>query len=110
MNNEKKLINNVNEILLEEGFAFESEDHEKNLEYILKALESSKDILSPLYSFKSRERGGFLGTIKTKIQNKIIFTVINVIEKQSQKQQKFNELVYRYIQESHKIKSSKKGN
>lgn len=99
MKKEDKLIQNVNKILEEEGVNMNSNNTEENLQYILKAMESSKDILSPLYSFKSRERGGLIGKIKTKIQNKIIFTVINVIEKQSQKQQKFNELVYRYIQE-----------
>lgn len=105
MKREERLLIDVNNILEEEGIDLSSNTPEQNIEYILKALESSKDILSPLYSFKTRERGGLIGKIKSKIQNKIINTVINVIEKQSQKQQKFNELVFKYLQELQKQSS-----
>jgi len=67
-------------------------------EYLLPGLKGSKDILGSLYAFKSRARGGFVGKVKTTLQKIIINTVINVIEKQSMKQQKFNELTYKAIE------------
>jgi len=67
-------------------------------DFVLPGLKNSKDVLSSIYSFQSRSRGGFLGKIKTLLQNKIILTVINVIERQSMKQQKFNELTYKAIE------------
>lgn len=97
--NSKDLINKAEELLKTEGVSMEDKTNEETLrEYILPAMESSKDILSSVYSFQSREREGLLGKIKTKIQQKIIFTVINVIEKQSMRQQKFNELTYRAVE------------
>ena len=50
--------------------------------------------------------------LKSWLQNKIIFTTVNVIEKPSQKQQKFNELVYKaleiLIKENNEFKREKK--
>ncbi len=97
--NSKDLIKNAEEILVNEGVdVSKKSDSETLKEYILPAMESSKDILSTIYAFNSRSREGFLGKIKTKIQQKIIFTVINVIEKQSMRQQKFNELTFRAVE------------
>ena len=95
----KELLKNAEEILKNEGVDLSQKtDSETLKEYILPAMESSKDILSSVYAFNSRSREGFLGKIKTKIQQKIIFTVINVIEKQSMRQQKFNELTFRAVE------------
>jgi len=95
----KQLLQNAEEILKNEGVDLSQKtDSETLKEYILPAMESSKDILSSVYAFSSRSREGFLGKIKTKIQQKIIFTVINVIEKQSMRQQKFNELTFRAVE------------
>lgn len=97
--NSKDLIKNAEEILVNEGVdVSKKSDSETLKEYILPAMESSKDILSTIYAFSSRSREGILGKIKTKVQQKIIFTVINVIEKQSMRQQKFNELTFRAIE------------
>lgn len=95
----KTLLQNAENILKEEGVDLSKMTDTQTLkEYILPAMESSKDVLSSIYTFQSRTRESFLGKIKTKIQQKIIFTVINVIEKQSMRQQKFNELTYRAVE------------
>lgn len=97
----KELLDKVNSLLKEEGIDNSVNDIDNSTllkEYLLPGLKSSKDVLGSLYSFKSRERGGFIGKVKTKVQGLIINTVINVIEKQSMKQQKFNELTYKAIE------------
>jgi len=67
-------------------------------EFILPGLKNSKDTLSSIYTFKSRNREGFFGRFKTFLQSKIIYTVINVIERPSMKQQKYNVLLYKAIE------------
>jgi hypothetical protein len=90
-------------------FSEKKDNHATLTEYILPAMEASKDTISSIYGFTTRKREGFFGKIKSLIQNKIVFTVINVIEKQSTKQQKFNELTFRavenLIQENSELKS-----
>ena len=98
----EELMQNAKKILEDEGLYEDHKDQtpEQMLtEFIMPGLKSSKDILSTIYAFQSREREGFLGKIKSAIQRKIIYTVINVIEKQSMRQQKFNELTYRAIEQ-----------
>lgn len=95
----KELLQKAENYLANEGVDVSGKsDSETLTEYILPAMESSKDILSAIYAFQSRSRQGFFGKIKTFIQRKIIFTVVNVIEKQSMRQQKFNELTYRAVE------------
>lgn len=95
----KELLKNAEEVLKDEGVDLTKKSNSETLsEYILPAMESSKDILSTIYAFQSRGREGIAGKVKTFIQRKIIFTVINVIEKQSMRQQKFNELTYRAVE------------
>jgi len=97
----KALLNKVNELLKEEGIDTENTEIDNTTmlkEYLLPGLKNSKDVLGSLYSFKSRERGGVAGKVKTKLQSLIINTVINVIEKQSMKQQKFNEITFKAIE------------
>lgn len=94
----KIVLNKAQDILDQEGLSTAQIKPEDELaEFILPGLKSSKDTLEAIY-FKSRQRSGLLGRLKTKLQNKIIFTVINVIEKQSMKQQKFNTLTYKAIE------------
>ncbi len=64
---------------------------------IIPGLNNSKNVLSDIY-FKPSERVGFVGKVKSLVQNKIIFTVVNVIEKQSMRQQKFNGLTTKAIE------------
>ncbi len=95
----EEMLNTTNQILSEEGV--DSKDmnnpNEALKSFILPGLNSSKDTLSSIY-YKSRIRGGFVGKLKTKIQSIIINTVINVVERQSMKQQKFNGLVYKAVE------------
>ncbi len=98
---EQELIANAEKLLADEG---KWKSGEQNLaeafrDFILPALKSSKDTLHTIY-YKGfiRDRSGILGKIKTTIQMKIVNSVIATIEKQSQKQQKFNELTYRSIE------------
>ncbi|BCX13545.1 MAG: hypothetical protein KatS3mg085_077 [Candidatus Dojkabacteria bacterium] len=84
-------------ILKKEGKLKESnENFLKN--FILPGLEASKNILETIY-FKPPKRFGLMGKIKTFVQEKIIFTTINVIEKPSMRQQKFNNLTFKAIEE-----------
>lgn len=97
----EKIIKNVDTILEKEGRVNDNlpTDPLELLEkFVLPGLKNSKDTLKSIYSFKSRERGGFFGKIKSKIQNKLINTVINVIERQSSQQQKFNDLTFKAIE------------
>lgn len=98
---EEELIQRAEEILNDEG-KLRSKDRsieDTFREFIIPALRSSKDTLHTIY-YKGfvRDRGGILGSIKKKIQMKIVNSVISTIEKQSQKQQKFNELTFRSIE------------
>lgn len=95
------LISKAEEILENEDPNFNKNDltpEQMLKDFILPGLKNSKDTLASIYDFKSRDRSGFLGGLKTAFQNKIINTVINVIEKPSMKQQKFNELTYKAIE------------
>lgn len=95
----EELIERAEKVLESEGTVLEKKSDAETLsEYILPAMSASKDILSTIYAFASRKREGFLGKIKTKVQQKIVLTVVNVIEKQSMRQQKFNELTYKAIE------------
>lgn len=96
------LLKNARNILEQEGL--EMNDTNKSPaeilnEFILPGLKNSKDTLGSIYSFQTRQRQGFLGKLKNLFQGKIVNTTINVVEKQSMKQQKFNELVFKAIEQ-----------
>ncbi|MEO6728621.1 MAG: hypothetical protein ABIM99_01740 [Candidatus Dojkabacteria bacterium] len=98
---EEEILKKTKELLMEEGIDLDRTDKtssEMLEEFILPGLKGSKDTLESIYSMQSRERGGLLGGITSKIQRKLINTVINVIEKQAMRQQKFNELSYKAIE------------
>ncbi len=99
--NKDDLMNKAKQVLQGEGIDFD--DTKKSAgellkEFILPSLKSSKDVLGSIYTFRLRDKSGIGGKIKNAIQSKIVNTVINVTEKQSMKQQKFNELTYRAIE------------
>lgn len=96
----EEILEKTKKVLEDEGYEFgeEKTNLEVLSEFILPGLKNSKDTLGSIYSLQTRPRGGILGKIKNKIQMKIVNTCINVIEKQSMKQQKFNELTYRAIE------------
>jgi hypothetical protein len=89
----KQLRKQAKKILKDEGVVTVEEYNELS-DLVLPGLETSKNILETI-QFKPPQRFGLLGKIKNFIQRKIIFTVINVIEKQSMRQQKFNSLSFK---------------
>ena len=96
----EQIVKSAEEALKQEGKIFqESENGSADLlaKFILPGLVNSKDTLGDIY-FKVRSRGGFVGKIKSKIQSVIVSTTINVVEKQSMKQQKFNSLTTKAIE------------
>lgn len=99
---EKTILGKVEKYLEQKDPFFKKEslsEEEFLAQYLLPSLENSKDILDGLYSSNNvKERRGLFGKIKTKIERKIVNIVINVIERQSAKQQKFNELTFRAIE------------
>ncbi|MEP7103787.1 MAG: hypothetical protein ABI721_03700 [Candidatus Dojkabacteria bacterium] len=98
---EEQILKKTRELLLEEGIDLDRTDKtasEMLEEFILPGLKGSKDTLESIYYMQAKDRGGFLGKIKSIVQRKLINTTINVIEKQSMRQQKFNELTYKAIE------------
>lgn len=98
---EAEILKKTKELLAEEGIDLDRTDKspsEMLEEFILPGLKGSKDTLESIYSMQTRERAGILGKFTSKIQKKLINTVINVIEKQAMRQQKFNELSYKAIE------------
>jgi hypothetical protein len=98
--NSEEILKKVNEILEQEGLLENNTTSPAEAldEFILPGLKNSKDILSTIYVFQTRNRTGILGKLKSIVQTKIVNTCINVIERQSMKQQKFNELTFRAIE------------
>ncbi len=98
----EEMLETISMILEEEGNPI----NQKNLagvelieSYILPGLENSKNTLSSLYKFQPASKKGFLGKIKYAILIRLRNIVFNVVEKQSMRQQKFNELTFKAIQE-----------
>lgn len=96
---EDKLLKDVKEILKGEGVEEKVMTRDEVYkEFLLPGLNNSKNILEPLYSFKVNSKSGIIGKLKMAVQSKIVNTCINVLERQSIKQQKFNELTFRSIE------------
>lgn len=98
---EDEILKKTRELLLEEGIDLDRKDKsasEMLEEFILPGLKGSKDTLESIYYMQVKERGGFFGKLKSMIQRKLVNTTINVIEKQSMRQQKFNELTFKAIE------------
>jgi hypothetical protein len=99
--NTNELMERARNVLEQEGSEFDETQKsptEVLKDFILPALKSSKDVLGSIYSFRLRDKSGIIGKLKNSIQSKLVNTTINVIEKQSMKQQKFNELTYKAIE------------
>lgn len=96
MINKQEILQKIGEIIEEEGLSSNNDLCTEELfkEFILPSLEQSKQTLSSLYKFEVKNYGGIFGKIKYKIITKIKNIVINVVERESMRQQKFNELVY----------------
>ncbi|GAB4284436.1 MAG: hypothetical protein Kow0081_1610 [Candidatus Dojkabacteria bacterium] len=66
-------------------------------EFILPGLYNSKNTLGSLYKFVPKQKSGIFGKLKNKFLHKMKNIVINVVERESMRQQKFNELTYQSI-------------
>ncbi len=97
---EQTLLKNANNILsMEEGINSEVEVSGKSklTDFVLPGMLSSKNTLGSLYKFEPASKRGVVGKIKQKILTKMKNIVLNVVERESMKQQKFNELTYNAI-------------
>lgn len=89
------LLKKVDELLEKEGHDVKKLSREQKLyEFVLPGLEKSKGTLSGLYKYEPRRKRGFLGSLKYKFLSKIKNIVINVVENESMRQQKVNELIF----------------
>lgn len=94
----EELLKNLDEVLEEEGLSNPDLTNEEKLnDFILPSLEQSKATLANLYKFEPKNGKGILRKIKYKILSKIKNVTINVVERESMRQQRFNELTYQAI-------------
>jgi len=66
--------------------------------FLIPALRSSKDSLTALYDYFPKKRSGLLGKIKNKIEILVSNMVKSNLEKQSLRQQKFNDVVVQILE------------
>ncbi|MCA9381177.1 hypothetical protein KC678_02840 [Candidatus Dojkabacteria bacterium] len=99
MINKEEVLKRIGELIEDEGISTKSNLSTEELfkEFILPSLDQSKQTLSSLYKFEVKNYSGIFGKLKSKIINKIKNIVINVVERESMRQQKFNELVYQSL-------------
>lgn len=102
------LLDKIRAVIKEEGVANMSriEDRDELInEFILPALERSKDIQKDLYTDFTSDSSGTLTQLKRKVINKIANITRNVVEKSFMRQQKFNnntKLLLEYLVEENK--------
>src|SRR5688500_2884171 len=97
-----EILNNVNEVLANEG-ADTSNQYTDSLDIleklILPGLKNSKNTMSSLYKYTPPQKGGILGKFKGMVLIRLRNIILNVVEGESMKQHKFNELTYKAIEE-----------
>lgn len=79
--------------------------------YIIPGLENSKNILGSLYLWEPSQKNGLIGKLKNSILVRIRNIVLNVLERQVMRQQKFNDLMFesvKAISEQLRLTSEKK--
>ena len=93
----ERLLEKVNNVLKEEQVNFSNIPNDEKLNsYIIPSLEQSKNTLSNLYKYEPIGKGVFR-KLKVMIFSKLKNIVINIVEKESTRQQKFNELAFQAI-------------
>ena len=99
----QEILDNVDELLADEGMAVDSGDKGSRLEtHILPVLEKSRDIQSYLYSYEPPHAKGSVRNLKNTFLSKMRNIIINVMERVTMRQQKFNELTYQALVELQK--------
>ncbi|MCA9382768.1 hypothetical protein KC909_00215 [Candidatus Dojkabacteria bacterium] len=105
----EELLVKIRELIKEEGIANMSriEDREQLInEFILPALDRSKDIQKDLYSDFTHQSSGLLSKVKRTIITKLANITRNVVEKSFMRQQKFNnntKLLLEHLVEENKM-------
>ncbi|MDQ6984750.1 MAG: hypothetical protein Q9M91_08030 [Candidatus Dojkabacteria bacterium] len=94
------LLERVNKVLEDEGTSVAAKKTNSEIlsELIIPALENSKDTLSSLYSYEPPKRAGLISKAKRLFLTRIRNITFNIVEKQSMRQQKFNELTFKAIE------------
>jgi hypothetical protein len=97
----ENLLKKVNEILENEGELIEN--NSKNSldaieENIIPAMANAKNTLASLYKYAPKDKKGLIGKLKNGILGRLKNITLNVVERQSMQQQKFNELTYNAIE------------
>lgn len=105
----EEIVQKIGNILEEEQRSIPKEisSEEKLSKYILPALEKNKSTLANLYQYAPKTANGFLGRIKAKILLKLRNITINIVERESMRQQKFNELVYQALLEMNRMREER---
>ena len=105
----EELLAKIRELIKEEGIANMSriEDREQLInEFILPALDRSKDIQKDLYSDFTHQSSGMLSKVKRTVITKLANITRNVVEKSFMRQQKFNnntKLLLEHLVEENKM-------
>lgn len=106
----QEVLQNVDDLLSDEGLTPDQADSGHKLEeHILPVLEKSRDIQSYLYSYEPPHARGFVRKLKNTFLTKMRNIIVNVMERATMRQQKYNELTYQAIlelaQENRELKS-----
>ena len=94
----KTLLEKVNKVLESEGVAASQLTNEEKLyDFIFPGIENAKSTLSSLHKNKKKKGNSPIGKIKSFILKRVRNIVINTVEAESMKQQKFNDMTYQAL-------------
>jgi hypothetical protein len=100
--NKNTLLQNAEEFLRDYHIKPTRSDDIDKIDSILKillpSLKASKNTLGTLYSYTPKKRNGLLGKVKSTIEKLVSNMVKSNLEKQSQQQQKFNDVTVQIIE------------
>ena len=92
------ILENAKKMLKAEGITTDSSEPDNKLEqHILPVLEKSRDIQSYLYSYEPPHASGIVRKAKNFVLTKFRNIIVNVMERVTMRQQKYNELLYQAI-------------
>jgi hypothetical protein len=96
----EEILASTNEALKAEGISINeySSPLEEVQKFLLPSMQNAKNTLAALYKFVPKQKFGVVGKLKNLILARLKNITLNVVERESMKQQKFNELTYQSIQ------------
>lgn len=95
---EQDIVQKLNTYLESEGIADKDAQVSMSQAEILSALAATKDIQQYLTPYQGKSSGVF-GSVKSKLTSIISHVVLGMLSEPLAKQQKFNDLVYKYLQQ-----------